>query len=84
MASKGGVSLRSRLGVLGIGVSTRLAGETRLEINSQSCLYAALDRKSHHFLLLLLLWRSRRWQWNGGEGEGVGGRMKDEEEGKER
>lgn len=55
-----GISLRSRLGVLGIRVSTWLAGETRLEVNSQSRLNAALDRKSHHLLLLLLLWRSRR------------------------
>lgn len=58
--SKGGVSLRSRLGVLSIRVSTRLAGETSLKVNSQSRLYTALDRKSDYFLLLLLLWRSRK------------------------
>lgn len=63
LVSKGGVSVRSRLGVLCVGVSTRLAGETRLEVDSQSRFYAALDRKSHHFLLLLLLCSSRSWWW---------------------
>lgn len=79
LVSKGDGSLRSRLGVLSVGVSTRLAGETGLEVNSQSRLYTALDRKSHYFLLLLLLCRKiMRW-YRGGEG---GGGMKDEEEGK--
>lgn len=60
MVRKGGVSLRSRLGILGVRVSTRLAGKPGLEVNSQSGFYTALDRESHHFLLLLLLWRSRK------------------------
>lgn len=49
--------LRSRFGVFSVRVSTQLSGKTRLELDGQSGLYAPLDRKSHHLLLLLFLWR---------------------------